>query len=78
MVMASSVTTESGVEGDGAIGYDSDTQVSSSDNMEEFASLSFEGVKNAVGDFSGMTSSVDSELNCCSRVVAGIGIMYDE
>lgn len=76
--MISSETTESGVEGDGAIGNDSDTQVSSSDNMEEFASLSLVGVTNAAADFSEMTSSVDRDLNCCSRVVAETGMMYDE
>lgn len=74
--MTLSATTESGVEGDGATGNDSDTQVSSSDAKEELGSLCFLGVTNAGAALSTTTSSVDNELNSCSRVVVGTGMMY--
>lgn len=67
---------ESGVEGDGATGHDSDTQVSSSDNMDEFESLSFLGVTKAGAALSETTSSVDRVVNASSRVAVEIGMVY--
>ena len=63
----------SGVEGDGVTG--SEAHVSSSDNKDEFESLSLVGVTSVGATFSEVTSSVVRELNCCSRVAVGMGMV---
>ena len=75
-VLVIAVSTESGVDGDGATGKESEAQVSSSDKMEEFASLAFLGVTNEGDGLSATTSSVDKALNSCSRAVVEIGMVY--